>query len=1209
MSNKRDDFVHLHVHTEYSMLDGHAMIDDLVEEVVRLGQPGVAATDHGNMHAAYELWKKAKAADIIPVIGIEAYMAPGGADHKRKEPIFFGNSRGTDREEGSNDVSSNGAYTHQTLLAETTEGMHNLFKMSSLSSMEGYYKKPRMSMQMLAEHSKGVIGTTGCPSGDIQTRLRLGQYDEARKFAGQMQEILGRDNYFLELMDHSMKSDLERGVRNDLLRLAKELNIPLLATNDLHYVHQHDARHHEAMLALQTGHPLSEDPYHQGGRRFAFEGDSYFVKSAAQMAQIFGDYPEALTNTVLIAERAQGVEFSDGDDLRPSIDIPEGYTPETWLRKEVYEGLERRFGVHGITQEIKERAETELDVIIPKNYVMYFLVVSDFVRWAKKNNVTVGAARGSAGGSLVAYALDITEIDPIRHKLLFERFLNPERDSPPDIDMDFDDRNRGRVIDYVTQKYGTDRVASVVTFGKLKAKSALKDAARVLERPYAISDKLSKVYPPAIMGKDAPLADMFKPDSKRYIEGDDFRAMVESENAKDIVDIALGIEGRTRQTGVHAAGIILSAKPIINAVPMFMRQNDGLMITQFDYPTCETLGLLKVDFLGLQNLTILHDAIRNIKESKGVDVDLYELFDGKMDDEETYKLLRRGDTLGVFQLDSGPIRDLLRRIAPTDFDDVSATIALYRPGPMGVNAHNDYADRKNKRQAIAPIHPELKEALEPILGETYGLICYQEQVMQVAQGLAGYTLAQADNLRRAMGKKKKEVLDKEFIPFSNGMKSNGFSDEAIKTLWEVLVPFADYAFNRSHSAGYGLISYATAYLKANYPAEYMAALLTSATDNQDKTALYLNECRRMGLKVSSPTVSKSKVDYSPISDTEIVVGLGAVRGMSATTAKILIDSRPQEGYTSLQDFLNSIPREMLKVSLIGGLVDAGALDEFGYTRRAMNAALPDIAKSVSSFRKKEEDGQDSLFAAIGEDESEALPAYEITNIPEFPKQEKLARERVALGLYVSDHPLSGMADTLSSYATTSIAEINAGEVPISEGYDNNAQKQTIAGIISAITIKRTKNGDKFAIITLEDLTGSIEAPMFTKAFARMGHLLKRDHIYTFTGVPRRKDEEEPISFTIDNIHEIEANAAGLIPVWFKLTENQCTQDAVWAFKKLLKMNPGKTPVSVSIKERSGIRIIELEEDYYVNNTPLLRRQVQEMFGADCLGKWGADEDE
>ncbi len=718
-----------------------------------------------------------------------------------------------------------------TLLAESTEGMHNLFRLSSLASLEGYYYKPRMDRELLETYGRGIIATTGCPSGEVQRLLQQDRYADACQAASDYRDIFGRDNFFCELMDHGIS--IEKQVQEDLFRLKKELGLPGLATNDLHYTYADDAKPHEVLLCVQTGKTLA-DP-----NRFKFDAQDFYLKSPAEMrAQWDPQFPEACDNTLLIAERVD-VGFTEGQDLMPRAPVPEGETEESWLVKEVEQGLHQRFP-NGVTDQYRKQAEYELGVIIQMGFPGYFLVVADLIQHAKSVGIRCGPGRGSAAGSLVAYVLGITDLDPIKHKLIFERFLNPERISMPDIDMDFDERRRGEMIRYTTEKYGEDRIAQIITYSTIKAKAAIKDSARVLfgQPGYAVADRITKAMPPAIMGKDIPLsrasstprtsATRRPPRSARSTRSDP--------QVKEIIDTARGLEGLKRQWGVHAAGVIMSSTPLIDVIPIQRRDSDGAIITQFDMGACETLGLLKMDFLGLRNLTIIDDALENI-ELNGKPKLVIE--DVELDDPKTYELLAKGETLGVFQLDGGPMRDLLRRMAPTEFDDISAVGALYRPGPMGANAHNDYADRKNKRQEVTPIHPELAEPLKDILGETYGLIVYQEQVMAIAQKLAGYTLGKADLLRRAMGKKKKEILDKEYAGFAQGMKDHGYSEAAVKTLWDILLPFSDYAFNRAHSAAYGVVSYWTAFLKANYPAEYMAAVLTSVRDDKDKAAVYL----------------------------------------------------------------------------------------------------------------------------------------------------------------------------------------------------------------------------------------------------------------------------------------------------------------------------------------------------------------------------------
>src|SRR5919112_2687063 len=701
-----------------------------------------------------------------------------------------------------------------TMWARNAEGLHNLFKLNPRASMAGHYVKwPRMDMELIGEHAEGIMATTGCPSGAVQTRLRLGQYDEALKTAAAYQDIFGREHYYLEIMDHGL--EIERRVRDGLLEISRKLAVPPLATNDAHYTHEAQAEAHDVLLCVQTGSNVA-DP-----NRFRFDGAGYFVKSADQMRAVDSSeaWLEGCRNTLLVAEKVDATGMFAFHNLMPRFPVPEGETEESWFRQETFRGLARRFP-DGVPETHLRQAEYELGVILQMGFPSYFLVVADFIGWAKSQGIAVGPGRGSAAGSLVAYALGITDLDPLPHGLIFERFLNPERVSMPDVDIDFDERRRGEVIRYVTDKWGEDKVAQIATFGTIKAKAAIKDSARVLGYPYAMGDRITKAMPPAVMGKDIPLSGIFDKDHKRYGEAGEIRALYEQDpDVKKVIDTARGIEGLIRQTGVHAAGVIMSAEPIIEHIPLMRRDADGVIITQFDYPTCETLGLLKMDFLGLRNLTIMTDAVANIELNHGKKLDLLSL---PLDDKATYELLARGDTLGVFQLDGGPMRSLLRLMKPDNFEDISAVLALYRPGPMGANSHTNYALRKNGLQKVEPIHPELAEPLAEVLDETHGLIVYQEQVQKAAQILAGYSLGQADLLRRAMGKKKKEILDKEFVPFQAGCRERGYSDPAIQAVWDTLVPFSDYAFNKAHSAGYGLVAYWTAFLKANYPTEYMA---------------------------------------------------------------------------------------------------------------------------------------------------------------------------------------------------------------------------------------------------------------------------------------------------------------------------------------------------------------------------------------------------
>ncbi len=891
--------------------------------------------------------------DVKPIVGIEAYVAP--ESRLVKQPVRWGQPN-----QKRDDISGAGAYTHMTMLARSTEGMHNLFKLSSYASIDGYFRKPRMDRELISQYAEGITATTGCPSGEVQTRLRLGQPDKALEAAAAYRDIFGKEHFFVELMDHGL--DIERRVKDGLIDIAHKLDLRFVVTNDAHYTHETERETHDVLLCIQTGSHQADT------NRFKFDGSGYYLKSAAQMRAMDSSdiWQQGCDSTLLIAEKVD-LAFKPRN-LMPRFTLPENETEEGWFRAEVSRGMDRRFP-DGYDDEHRKKVEYEIGVIVQMGFPSYFLVVADFIVWAKKNGIRVGPGRGSAAGCLVAYALGITDLDPIPHGLLFERFLNPERVSMPDIDIDFDERRRGDVIRYVTEKWGEDKVSQIVTYGTIKAKAAVKDSARVLGFPYALGDRITKAFPPAVMGKDVPLSGIFDPTHPRYSEAGEIRALYEAEDdVRKVIDTAKGLEGLIRQAGVHAAGVIMSAEPIIEHVPVWKREADGAIITQFDYPTCEELGLLKMDFLGLRNLTVLDDCLLNITANRGETIDLEGL---ELDDRRAYELLARGDTLGVFQLDGGPMRALLRSMRPDNFEDISAVLALYRPGPMGANAHNDYADRKNGRKPVTPIHKELAEPLADILGDTYGLIVYQEQVMAIAQQLAGYSLGKADLLRRAMGKKKKEVLEKEYVPFAEGMTSKGYSKEAIQTLWDILVPFSDYAFNKAHTAGYGLVSYWTAFLKANYPAEYMAALLTSVRDDKDKIAVYLAECRRMGIKVLPPDVNESDATFTP-RGTDIRFGLTAVRNVGANVVTAIVRARDDKGkFTDFYDFLSKVDAAVCNKRTIESLIKAGAFDSMGHPRRGLLMVHIEAIDSYLDTKRNEAVGQFDLFGGALDDDAGA----------------------------------------------------------------------------------------------------------------------------------------------------------------------------------------------------------------------------------------------
>jgi DNA polymerase-3 subunit alpha len=1174
-SSSSDSFVHLHVHTEYSMLDGAARLTDLFEATAELGMPALAMTDHGNVFGAYDFYRKAKLAGVKPIIGMEAYVTPN--THRGDRTRVRWNNGGED------DVSGAGAFTHMTLLAENTAGMHNLFRLSSRSSLEGFFYKPRADRELLNQYANGLIATTGCPSGEIQTWLRIGNYDKARASAAEFRDIFGKDNFFLELMDHGL--GIETRVRDGLLKLGKDLDLPMIATNDLHYTRAEDADAHEVLLCVQSGKTMQDQ------NRFKFDAKDFYLKSPAEMRSLWADKYDlrvACDNTLLIAERCD-VEFNESANYMPHFPVPDGENETSWFVKEVEKGLLVRYPA-GIPENVRKQADYEVGVIVQMGFPGYFLVVADFINWAKENGIRVGPGRGSGAGSMAAYAMRITDLDPLRHGLIFERFLNPDRVSMPDFDVDFDERRRGEVIRYVSDKYGDDRVAQIVTYGTIKAKQAVKDAARVLGYPFAMGDRITKVMPPPVMGKDVPLSKIFDPTHNRYGEGGEFRSAYDSDpEVKRVVDTAKGLEGLKRQWGVHAAGVIMSSEPLLDVVPIMRREQDGAIITQFDYPSCEQLGLIKMDFLGLRNLTILDDAVDNIKANRDIELVLEDL---ELDDRKTYELLSRGDTLGVFQLDGGPLRALLRSMRPDNFEDISAVIALYRPGPMGANSHNEYADRKTGRKPVTPIHAELAEALQDLLGDTYGLIVYQEQVMAIAQHLAGYTLGAADLLRRAMGKKKKSELDAQYENFSGGMAEKGYSAGAIKTLWDILLPFSDYAFNKAHSAAYGMLSYWTGYLKANYPAEYMAALLTSVKDDKDKMAIYLAECRRMGIKVLPPCVNESAADFTP-TGTDIRFGLSAVRNVGGNVVASISASRmAKENFADFADYLRKVDAVACNKRTIEALIKAGAFDSLGHTRKGLIQVYEQSIDAVVDTKKAEAVGQFDLFGFGTEDAATETDVFAV-RVPEgeWDKAVLLNFEREMLGLYVSDHPLLGVEHILAGASEVSIADLQTDAV-------NDGQSITVAGILSSVTRRMTKDGKAWAQVTLEDLEGAVEVLFFPASYAQVGMQIAEDAIVVIKGrVDGREDSIRLIGQDL-SLPDLTDGPRG--PIILHMQAARCTPLVVERLREVLAAHPGTTEVHLELASGTSRKPFRLGDKHRVSASPALMGDLKALLGPTAV---------
>ena len=1184
---KKSSFVHLHNHTEFSMLDGMAKVDMLADEVVRQGMPAVGMTDHGNMFGSNAFYRRMVDAGVKPIIGIEAYMAPESRFNKKR--VLWGTP-----DQKRDDVSASGAYLHQTMLAENATGLRNLFKLSSLASYEGQLGKwPRMDAELIAEHADGIIATTGCPSGDVQTRLRLGQYDSALEAAAMWQDIYGKDNYFLELMDHGLH--IERRVREDLLRIGQALDLPPLVTNDCHYVLESQAPAHEAMLCVQTGKTLLDPD------RFKFDGTGYYIKSAEQMRELWDStVPDGCDNTLWIAERVgdYGELWEEHPhDRMPIADVPEGHTPTSWLREEVLRGLKERFDGGEVPEEYLTRASYEIDVIDMKGYPSYFLIVAELIKHAREIGIRVGPGRGSAAGSLVAYALTITNIDPMEHGLLFERFLNPERPSAPDIDIDFDDRRRGEMITYAAERWGEDKIAQVITFGTVKTKQAIKDSAKVnFGQPgFQMADRINGALPPAIMAKDIPLSGITDPEHERYNEAAEVRSLIETDpDVAKIYETARGLEGVVRQAGVHACAVIMASVPLMEHIPMWKRPADGAIITGWDYPACEAIGLLKMDFLGLRNLTVLGDALENVKKNRGETIDLEAL---DTDNQAVYELLSRGDTLGVFQLDSGGMQELLKRMKPTGFNDIVASLALYRPGPMGVNAHWDYADRKNGRKPITPIHPELEEPLKEILDETYGLIVYQEQIMNISQKVANYTAGQADGFRKAMGKKKPEVLAKEYETFSAGMFSNGYSKEAVDALWGTIEPFASYAFNKSHAAGYALVSYWTAYMKANYAAEYMAALLTSVGDKKDKSAIYLSDCRHLGISVLQPDINESEENFMAVGE-DIRYGLAAVRNVGVEVVESIKKTRKEKGaFTSFSDYLDKIELAACNKRITESLIKAGAFDSLEHPRKGLMLIQEDAVDSVLATKKAADKGQFDLFAGFGGEDGADNSAFTI-EVPddEWDRKHKLALEREMLGLYVSGHPLDGFEEAIDAQTDTQLTTILSGEM-------RNGAEVTIGGLISTVDRRFSKkDGSPWAIVTIEDHHGAqVDVLLFNKVYALVAPQIVEDNIILVKAHVSIRDDRMSLFGDDVKVPELgPGNGAGL-PLRLTMRTDQCTAENIAKLKGVLVNNAGDSDVYLNLVNGEHSQLMILGDHLRVNRSASLMGDLKATLGAGILG--------
>jgi len=1163
-------FVHLHLHTEYSMLDGAARVEEVVAAVAADGQPAAAITDHGVLYGAVDFYKAAVAAGVKPIIGMEAYLTPGSRFDRppRREDLRY----------------------HITLLAVDETGYHNLIKLASRAFLEGFYYKPRMDVELLAEYHQGLVGTTGCLGGHVPQLLAPDAYGEegnvgvARDFeaavaaAAMYQDLFGKDNFFVEVMDHGVPA--QQRVLPDLLAISRRIGAPLLATNDCHYTRGEEAESHDVLLCIQTGAQMS-DP-----GRFKFHGGGYWVKPAEQMRALFpaAEFPGACDNTLAVAERAS-MKMEFGRILLPHFPVPAGKTEASYLRELAAAGARERYG-DLLPPVVQERLEYELRVIEDMGFPAYFLIVWDLMRYAREQGIRTGPGRGSAAGSLVSYALRITDLDPLRYGLIFERFLNPGRRQLPDIDMDFDERYRGEMIRYVADRYGSDHVAQIVTFSTIKGRQALRDSARVLGLPYAVGDRVAKAMPPPILGREATLAQALEPpgEGAETVVRDFFAnaAGLRELHAGDpdsrrVIDTARGLEGLRRQDSIHAAAVVISPAPITEIVPVQQKGEGAEIVTQFEMHAIEELGLLKMDFLGLRNLSTIERSLELIEENTGSRPDIDRV---PLDDPAVYAMLARGDAIGVFQLEGGGMRALMRSLRPDRFEDIIALVSLYRPGPLGAGTHNLYADRKNGRVAVEYPHADL----EPILAETYGIMVYQEQVMQAAQIMAGYSMVEADTLRKAMGKKIPAVMSRQEEQFVHGCSVQGHPEPLGRRLFELISHFAGYGFNKSHAAGYALIAYQTAWLKARYPAEYMAALLTSAKRDKDRTALYLNECRAMGLRVLVPDVNRSESDFAARNGV-VLFGLSAVRNVGEGVVDLIARERRRGGpYADFQDFVSRVDPSVLNKRTVESLIKAGAFDATGAPRQGLLAVFEQAIDAAITRRRAEDMGQFSLFG--GQEEFLHETAIVIPDL-EWDKPTRLAFEKEMLGLYVSDHPLFGVETALRAAATTSLAAL---------ADEKDAATVTVGGIVGAVNRRYTKAGELMLYFQLEDLEGSVEVVCFPRTTTEHGHKVRPDAILVVNArVDQRGDAVKLVALSL-----AEPDLSSGPMVRLQVAAGRMSREFAARLREVLSNHPGVAPVFLHMTGGEQDTVVRLGDEHRVEPRTALYAELRELLGPSAI---------
>ncbi len=1138
------DFVHLHNHSDFSILDGAITVDKLVEKTIQLGMPAVALTDHGNMFGAIDFYQAAKKKGITPIIGEEFYMAPGSRTNR----------------EASRANGEDTSY-HLILLARDVTGYRNLMKLSSIGYTEGFYYKPRIDFEVLEKHHEGLICSSACLGGQIPSLILRGKEKEARELAGRFNELFGREHFYLELQYHGIKE--QETVNRELIKIATDLDIPLIATNDAHYVNKEDSRSHEVLLCVQTGRLMKD------AGRMKFPSNEFYLKSPEEMQAMFADYPDALINTCNIYKMID-LEIELGRAILPHFEVPEGYNLDTYLRHLVKEGSRMRYGDR-IPEDVQKRIEYELSVITNMKFSGYFLVVWDVIKYARSKGIPVGPGRGSAAGSMVSYCLGITALDPLRYDLLFERFLNPERNEMPDMDLDFCAERRGEVIDYVRERYGDDHVSQIITFNTMSAKAVIKDVARAMDIPFQRANEISKM----IEEKEL---------KETLAKSKEFQALYKDREAgKDLIDTSLKLEGLVRSAGRHAAGIVISRGPLTDYVPLY-KDKDGAISSQFEKNALEKAGLVKMDFLGLKNLTIIDKCLKLISETGGETVNIDTI---PLDDKKTYRLLQKADTKGVFQLESGGMQTLLRRLGPTCFEDIIAIVALYRPGPLNSGMADDFIKRKRNPKLVEYPHP----SLEPVLGDTLGVVVYQEQVMRISQIIAGFTMPEADKLRKAMGKKNMDIINDLEGKFLKGAEKNSVNRKLAENLYDMIKKFGEYGFNKSHSAAYALVAYQTAFLKAHYPLQYMTALLSAQPDRQDDVVQYINDCRAAGIDVLPPSVNASEYDFT-IEGPSIRFGLSAIKGVGEKAIESIVAARKKAGtFNSLKDFLEGTDSMTVNRGVLEALIYAGAMDCLHENRARLFASIDILLDAARRLQEDLASGQGNLFDMPGGSSPSAV-SIDLLDIPEWHDNEKLAHEKQVLGLYISGHPLARYEQDIRMFSSVSLKGLSSG---------HNGKTVSIVGILANLQVKRAqKTGKRYALAELEDMDSSVEVIFFEKVLTKHETLVTGGKPIMVTGVVEAESDTlmKIVVTGIKSLKEVKQEAISAVHI--KLDIIGVDDTMLKTLESVFTRHKGECPIFFHVDAKEGEKVIRAHATYNVKPSEGLVKDLSQVIGQDSL---------